>query len=248
MISINEAESTFIEENHGQEASHNYCDLKVENHEVQLGLSNQLQVAVDATPQMPLQKNEAYGLGLVLENTQTLLFTNIGLVNEPVTSTSPTTTSDPHTRVSASKVEQISTYNGPQLHTAEQLDLCTAVENTPVDHESDSEHESYEKVCSYEKVQPCDIKHLLVQASKEGCCHQNSSQGEALRKDSKLSDDSMGTVGSDDETGTSPDENLNSYERVWGYERIHHCDLHLEEFMVQKDDNTASTVAKSDNN
>ena len=245
--STNEVESTFIEETYSQDTSHGYCDLKHENHEVQFGLSSQLQVTGNATTGIPLQKNEAYGLGLVLENTQTPPFINLGLVSEPIISTAPMTTSDPHTTDSASKDEQISIYNGPQLHTAEQLNFCTTVENTR-DHESDSEHQSYEQVCPYEKVQPCDVEHLLVQV-REGQHHQTPFlHNEVSRKD--CNEDNMDTTDSDDKTGTSPPESLNSYEQVWGYERIHHCDLPLEEFMGQKDDNTVSTVAvaKADDN
>ena len=44
---------------------------------------------------------------------------------------------------------------------------------------------------------------------------------------------SMGAIGSDGSMNTSPAESLDSYEQVWGYERIHHCDLPLEEFLAQ---------------
>ena len=53
------------------------------------------------------------------------------------------------------------------------------------------------------------------------------------------------TSGRDDKTETSPAKSLNSYERIWGYERIDHCDLPLEEFLGQKDDD--NTVHSSRN-
>ena len=58
----------------------------------------------------------------------------------------------------------------------------------------------------------------------------------------------MDAIGSDGSMNTSPAESLDSYERVWGYERIHHCDLPLEEFLAQKDDDTASTIPQTDDN
>ena len=54
-------------------------------------------------------------------------------------------------------------------------------------------------------------------------------------------DDSTSITSRDDKTKASPAESLNSYERVWGYERIYHCDLPLEEFMAQKHDKGSDT-------
>ena len=177
---------------------------------------------------MSLQKNEAYGL--VLENTQNLLSPSITecVISEPITSTS-----DPHTTASAFKDKHSPTYEGPQLHTAEHLDLYITAENINTqDGESDSERQLYEKVCTYEKVQPCDVNHLLeVVHYQDPSLH---GTGEASDKDHN--DGSMGTTGSDGKTGTSdsPSESLDSCERVWGYERVYHCDLPPEDFSDRK--------------
>ena len=252
-ISINEAESTFIlnklADGYNQDTCHDDSDLKNGNHKVQLDLSSQLQVyhnAGEATAgPIPLQKNEAYGL--VLENIQATS-SDAELVSQPVTSQMATVTSDLHTSDIASNNEQTSTNNGPQLHTAELIDLCTCTTteetvNSTHDNESDSEHQSYEKVCTYEKVQPCNVAHLLVQLSEERHRLEPLLHGEV-----SSNDDRMDTTDSDRETArVSPNESLDSYEQVWGYERIHHCDFPLEE-LAQKDDNTASTIAKTDDN
>ena len=120
-----------------------------------------------------------------------------------------------------------------QPHVAEHSHLCTTVS----DHESDSEHQSYEHVCTYEKVQPCDLK--LLHLDKEAACRDPSMHSKASKN--ACNDDSTSITSRDDETKASPAESLNSYERVWGYERIYHCDLPLEEFMAQKHDKGSDT-------
>ena len=259
VTSIIEEESTFIlnklEDDYGQDhistitTCHDYSDLKHKTHEVhlQVDLPSQLQVyhnAEDTTAVVPLQKNEAYGL--VLEADTQATSSNAEVVSQPVTS--QVATSDLHTSDTASNDEQTSTNNGPQLHTAELTDLCTTTEETvnTQDNESDSEHQLYEKVRTYEKVQPCDVDHLLVQLREEEHHRQEPSQhGEVSCNDEGMD---MDTTHSDRKTArTSPSESLESYEQVWGYERIYHCDFPLEE-LVPKDDNTASTIAKTDDN
>ena len=150
----------------------------------------------------------------------------------------------------AANDEQATTNSGPQPgHNAEyiNLGLCTiTTETVNTESESDSEHQSYEKVCTYEKVQPFNVNQLLVQLSEEGHYHQDPTlhHGGVSKKDSN--GDSIGAIGSDENIETDPAESLDSYEQVWGYERIHHCDLPLEEFLAQKDDNTASAITKTD--
>ena len=87
------------------------------------------------------------------------------------------------------------------------------------DYKSDSE--SYEQVCTYEKVQPCNLLHLSTEEP----------HSEVPKMDGNDHDNTSSTSGGDDKTETSPAKSLNSYERVWGYERIDHCDLPLEEFL-----------------
>ena len=251
-ISINEAESTFIlnklADGYNHDTCHDYSYLNNENHEVQLDLSSQLQISGDATAgSVPLQKNEAYGL--VLENTQASS-SNAELVSQPITS--QTATSNLHTSDNASKDEQTFTNNGPQLHTAELAELCTCTTTEETvnthDSESDSEHQSYEKVCTYEKVQPCNVDHLLVQLSKDEHHRQVPSLGsEVSCNDDSVDMDTTMSCSDRKTARTSPNESLDSYERVWGYERIYHCDIPLEELMP-KDDNTASITAKTDMN
>ena len=190
---------------------------------------------------MSLQENEAYGL--VFENTQNLMSPSITecMMSEPITQSA----SDPYTTDNASKDEHSPAHEGPQLHTAEHLDLCITAENINTrDGKSDSEHQLYEKVCTYEKVQSCDIDHLLKVAHYQGPSLHGT--GEASGKD--CNDDSMGTTGSDGKTGTTsnPTESLDSYEQVWGYERVYHCDLPLEDFVGQKNDDTTSVITRAD--
>ena len=108
-----------------------------------------------------------------------------------------------------------------QLHVAEHshIHLCT----TASDHESDSEHQSYEQVCTYEKVQPCDLRLLHLGNYKEA-----ASRDPPVQSEETCTDDSTSITSRDDITKASPAKSLNSYERVWGYERIYHCDLPLE--------------------
>ena len=150
---------------------------------------------------MSLQKNEAYGL--VFENTQSPSITEC-VMSEPITSTS-----DPNTTDNTPKNKHSPTYEGPQLHTAEHLDLCITAENiNTFDGESDSEHQLYEKVCTYEKVQPCDVDHLLEVAHHQSCPSLHGTS-EALNKNTN--GDSMGTTSANDgKPGTtdSPSENL----------------------------------------
>ena len=96
-----------------------------------------------------------------------------------------------------------------------------------------SDSESYEQVCTYEKVQPCNLLHLSTEEP----------HSEAPKMDDH--DNTSSTSGGDDKTETSPAKSLNSYKRVWGYERIDHCDPSLEEFLGQKDDD--NTVHSSKN-
>ena len=114
-----------------------------------------------------------------------------------------------------------STNTRRQLHVAEHshIHLCT----TASDHESDSEHQSYEQVCTYEKVQPCDLRLLHLGNYKEA-----ASRDPPVQSEETCTDDSTSITSRDDITKASPAESLNSYERVWGYERIYHCDLPLE--------------------
>ena len=127
--------------------------------------------------------------------------------------------------------EKVCTYERVQLNATEFSHLlCTTSEDAP-DHESDSEHQSYEQVCTYEKVQACNVQQLLHLT--EETPHQGPSVYKEASKKLSNDDDSASTTctGGDDKTET---KSLDSYECVWGYEKIDHCDLDLEKIIVQK--------------
>ena len=111
-------------------------------------------------------------------------------------------------------------------------DLCTTVDTTG-DSESDSEHQSYEQVYSYEKVQPCDVENLIPHLNEEAQHRDPSVLGNASENESHGFTDLCATV--ENTCDSESDSEYQSYEQVYSYEKVHHCDLLLEEFMVQKD-------------
>ena len=83
-----------------------------------------------------------------------------------------------------------------------------------------SERHSYERVWGYERIEHCDIGHF-----KLGNGHNCNSKKLAVHNGASQSLPSPSCREQDLEFSSSKH---NSYERIWGYERIHHCDLPLE--------------------
>ena len=97
------------------------------------------------------------------------------------------------------------------------------------DSELNSNYRGYEQVCGYERIQTCDaeIEHLLLQCKgtqdHNPLKHphtENESLTAMCRQPQSLSGDE----------NQAPTES-SSYERIWGYETVQHCDLHLESLL-----------------
>ena len=250
-ISITAAESTFILNNdygQGHTPGERYC--KNENCEIQPDLSRHIYHNTMAG--MSGQKNETNRP--VLTNTQ-ICSSITERVSEPTTSQTAIL-SDPQTNRSTSSkdIKQLSTYEGPQLHTAECSHFDSTAENT-CDHESYAEHQSYEQACTYKKVQLCDVEHSLLPLHKEATSQDPSVLIEASNNESN--EDSGITEFTDlcttieNTRDHESDSEQQSYEKVCSYENVQPCDvehilLHLSKEAQSQDPSLHSKASKNE--
>ena len=94
-------------------------------------------------------------------------------------------------------------------------------------HHHDSElNSNYEQICGYERIQTCDteIEHLCLQ------CKGTQDHNTPIHSHGVIQNESPVTVCKQQSLSgyetQSPAES-SSYEQIWGYEKVLHCDLHL---------------------
>ena len=94
-------------------------------------------------------------------------------------------------------------------------------------HHHDSElNSNYEQICGYERIQTCDteIEHLILQ------CKGTQDHNTPTHSHGVIQNESPVTVCKQQSLSgyetQSPAES-SSYEQIWGYEKVLHCDLHL---------------------